>query len=142
MKLKQITAMLTIIFASSGIIHAMEPEKCPSVSAIQTVNFDDVVQMENGNWIAGIRSNNFDTNDRWMFFVEINNADNENAARAEASEAIKSLQFQLGPQGPFDVYWACRYTTSKGYIASSITPSIFNISKAASLVTSGVIAIK
>ncbi len=136
MKLKKMTAILTILFGMSSVVHAMipKPEKCPSVSTIQATSFDIIKQKKNSEngWEAWINSNNFDTNNDWVFMLDIPNANDEKDARAQALEAVKGLRLFEGPEDMWD-FWYCSYMNGQGYGAVAVTPSI-PPSKAISLI--------
>jgi hypothetical protein len=133
MKLKLIMTML-VIFGTTGAVYAtpLKPEKCPNVSALQVTSFDEVEQIA-GYWYASINSNNFDTNDKWSFLIQIKSADDENDATTKALEAVKTLRLEEGPINLDEVESGCFYASSQNDKAGAFTPPRFS-SNIASLI--------
>jgi hypothetical protein len=125
MKLQIIT---TILFLSlSQFSFAVQPDKpnnCPSVSGLQDVGVSDLVE-ENGFWYGAVKSNNYDTNDKWTFIIGAFKASDKNDAKQQVLHAINTLTFEAGPIA-FNIEgqdsWACLYKDSSGHSASTITP--------------------
>ncbi|HAT3977615.1 TPA: DUF4949 domain-containing protein [Legionella pneumophila] len=125
MKLKIINAILFLSLSQFSFAAPHEkPNSCPSVSGLQAVGISEVVQ-EDGLWYGTVKSNNYDTNDKWTFAIGAFKATDENDAKQQALRALNSLTFETGPVA-FNVEgqdrWVCLYKDSFGHSAGTITP--------------------
>lgn len=104
-----------------------EPQVCPSVAAIQAIGVSrNVVQDNDGLWMAGRRDQKYNTNNDWTFILGKIPAPTASSAYNRAVVALQSLNFQLGPlNGPLGK-WICWYSTSQGFTAVAINPPIAN----------------
>ena len=128
MQIKFISFVIFLFACFTQIAQASlppKPSKCPGVSAISSVGIQIAQPGDNGTWVAGVLSNRYDTTDAWTFAVGDISASSEQDAKAKATDSLSSLNFKMGPI-PVTQYnvWACLYTTSQGYRAIAVTPSL------------------
>jgi hypothetical protein len=128
MKLNMFASALTIALFTISTSHAAmppKPEKCPGATTFQNVAFDAAQKDNQGNWVAGVMSNKYDTKDTWTFVVAKIKATSESDAIAKATASLKTVKFIYGPL-PNEEYniWGCVYSTAAGYPAVSVTPAM------------------
>lgn len=120
-----VTTLLGLSLFQAAFAQA-KPESCPSVSAIQAIDFDSAGPMEQENrWAAYVKSNKYDTkgNQEWSFVLLNIEANDPIEAKNKARSAIKTLAYVQGPFQQGDK-WACQYTVSTGEVGYTITPPI------------------
>jgi hypothetical protein len=102
-----------------------KPAKCPGASSIASFGVDVVESDKDGTWVAGVLSNNYDTQNAWTFALGKISARNANEARDKAMDSLGSLSFRYGPVAveQYNV-WACLYGTAEGYMGVTITPQL------------------
>lgn len=125
MKAKWISIFLMLAFAVR--VNAGVPEKCPSVSEVQSAGLTLVNAFEEqGTWIiVGASDNQYDTQDHWSFVVSKIDERTANEAFQQAVAGLTSLSFTKGPVelGLDDVRrYGCLYATQQGYQAVAVTP--------------------
>lgn len=127
--------MNTVLFLSlsqfSFAASPPKPNSCPSVSALQTIGVTEIIK--EGLWYGAVKSNNYDTNDKWTFSIGNFKATDENDAKQQALQAVSALTLQTGPVA-FNINgqdsWVCVYNDRAGHLASAITPTVsFSLSR-------------
>jgi hypothetical protein len=127
MKLGIINAALLLSLSQLSFAEGPEqPDSCPSVSAIQAVGINEVIN-EQGSWYGAVSANNYDTADQWTFAIGEFKAPNQKKAKQKILEAMNSLSYQFGPEA-FEVNgqdsWVCLYADNAGHRAITVTPTL------------------
>lgn len=112
-----ISTLATLAFTSSW---ALNPTKCPSVSAIQATDFVQV-SVADGKFVA-FQFSSYDTTEPWGFAVYNINASSPSDAMNKAKAALAVLTFKEGPilSHHLGVY-ACKYDIGAVFKAKAIT---------------------
>lgn len=90
-----------------------QPEKCPSVSALQMHLFRVAAPAQTGGWLAMQAISRYDTKELWLFGLMVD-ATNVVEAFKNAYKALPTLGYPIGPSDVLGV-WFCDYTASLGY---------------------------
>lgn len=104
----------------------LAPNACPSVAALQNANLQDLTaEMSTpGLWFSANFTEPYGTTHTWTFVVGNIKAYSADDAKEKALASLKSLQYVVGPEmGPLR-RWTCRYSTTEGYVALTLTPPI------------------
>lgn len=118
MKLAAIFAPLALLLTTSVFATQQMPEKCPSVSALKSANFERISVLPNaGQWLViGAIDKKYDTETDWSFLVAVSrdNAQSTDDAYKLARKSLESLSFVNGPEF-FDGMnaYGCTYTTAE-----------------------------
>ena len=125
MKVKILTSIIATTLLTLSTAHALppKPDKCPSVSALQSIALERAEKDNDGKWGAGVMRNNYDTKDSWTFVVGDIQADDESDAMNKARDAMTSLHFSEGPKPMFDM-WFCMYKNDKNYVSVAVNPPL------------------
>ncbi len=121
MKSFRIFAFL-LLFLSQFSFASPIPKGCPSIASLQPVAIDEFKEMEAGAWFGIVRSNDYQTDNKWTFIVIVPGA-NENEAKQNTSIILSRLNLIEGPEA-YEEHWRCRYYDDGGYMpmAVAITP--------------------
>lgn len=123
------TAVCGLFMLSQGICSTLqEPARCPNIIGIQAVGVSQTVtEVIDGFWLAGRRSQQYDTNSYWTFLMTNIPATSATEAYVKASTSLSTLRFDIGPlMGPLGK-WICYYHTAEGYRAMTINPPIAQV---------------
>lgn len=118
MKLASILAPLALLVTTSALASQQMPEKCPSVNALKSANFERISVLPNAaQWLViGAIDNKYDTNTDWSFLVAVSryNAQTTDDAYKLARKSLETLSFVNGPEyfDGMDAY-GCTYTTTE-----------------------------
>lgn len=124
--MKKIVFIFLIFFGLPSILYAnSNPEKCPSVQAIQATPFWIQKEGINSSYFDAIQENNkYDTeweNGVWTFIISFIYTKSPEEAAQIAKNVINTLQYNAGPLKN-DKGWFCVYTTKVANIqAQTIT---------------------
>jgi len=115
---------LSLIFTQQvyALHKKLKPEKCPSVSSIQSVGVNSA-EGSGGMWDAFQKKANYDTTDEWSFFIGVFSASDADDALNQARNSLTTLTFTDGPhQLPVPGGWICMYQDNATHLAVAGTP--------------------
>lgn len=126
MKLKfALLTSLTIFFTQPTLAEFPPmPDKCPSLTAIASAEFDKVMEQENHLWTVEQHNQHYDTTDNWSF--SLNNIEAKDATDAieKAKNIIPTLHVYYGPdENEEDKTWECWFKDNLGHKGIAVTPS-------------------
>ena len=121
-----LTLPLSFLINAPSMAFPIQPQKCPSISEIQSVGVSHHVAQDNdGLWFTGRRSQTYHTGSNWTFVIGKITATAVDDAYSKAVAGLGVLSFELGPvMGPIGK-WVCYYrTTQFGYTAVAVNPPV------------------
>lgn len=99
-----------------------KPDQCPSVNAIKARGLD-LVDLEIDGWVAGVLSEQYDSNVPFTFVIGFMRAKKAEDAKSMALDALPNLVFENGPTyDELTKHWVCNYH-ALGYRAEAWTPA-------------------
>jgi hypothetical protein len=105
-----------------------QPERCPTVAALQAVGVSRQTLMINSLWFAGRRDNVYGTGNHWTFILGNIPANNNSQAYTKAVTAISTLFFQAGPWYEREWNrWTCLYADADGFPAVAFNPPLTSL---------------
>lgn len=129
MKMKVVASMLCMslscLAVQTSYAAASMPEKCPSVSAIQSVGVN-IAEQARGTWFAGVLSNSYDTSDAWTFVIGPFSGTDKDDVLSQATNSLQTLTFIQGPENMDDSEEQsfCLYTADDQHYAVAVTPAL------------------
>jgi hypothetical protein len=105
-----------------------QPERCPTVEALQAVSVSRQTIAINSLWFAGRRDNAFGTKNQWTFIIGNITATNNSQAYSKAITALSTLFFQAGPWYEREWNrWVCLYANAQGFPVIAMDPPLTSL---------------
>lgn len=125
MKIKIISALFFYTFSQFSFADlAGKPENCPSVASLQSVGVSQFLNQA-GQWFGVVKSDSFDTNNKWTVVYGPYKAENEEDMNEQIADTLENLIFKMGPiPGHINNSWICAYQDDSRHVAAAITPEL------------------
>lgn len=103
------------------------PDECPGASTLKSMPFTQVYYSPETRRYQPYAIDTYDTNERWLFAVFVDDIKSEEEALALANEYLSSLYGKPVPVQDGKGGYTCLYMTAYGFAFSVTPPALDNI---------------
>jgi hypothetical protein len=106
-----------LILTGSAFAMQDRPQKCPSVTALQSEGVNNATEILEGLYIT-FNLSHYDTSSNWVFIMGGFLADSEEMAIQESNQVLSAMSGSADPEDDGEGSWICQYDTNQPGIAS------------------------